>query len=130
MHPDTQLDLAPPATDELAEVAPELAPVNTDEPAAPLSPRLEGDLVVGHGDEIRAVLLALVEGGGDGSEPPSGEAAPAIELDLSGVTAIDTAGLQLLVAARRSAANRGRELRFVTPSEPVRHVFDLLGSIQ
>lgn len=42
---------------------------------------------------------------------PSG-AAPPSQLDLSGVTAIDSAGLQILVALRREAARAGGELRY------------------
>lgn len=50
-----------------------------------------------------------------------------IEVALSSVTSIDAAGLQLLLAARRAATARGRELRFTDPSEPVRHLFDRIG---
>lgn len=37
-------------------------------------------------------------------------------IDASEVTAVDTAGLQLLLAARISAQRAGRELHFMTPS--------------
>lgn len=48
-------------------------------------------------------------------------AAPgALELDLTGVAAIDTAGLQLLLAAQRSATAQGRQLGLGAPSEAVR----------
>ncbi len=40
-------------------------------------------------------------------------------LDLAGVTACDTAGLQLLCAARKSALSAGRKWRLANPSEPV-----------
>ncbi len=46
-------------------------------------------------------------------------------LDLSEVTEIDTAGLQLLVLARSVAAACGRELRLVRPSSAVREVLAL-----
>lgn len=135
MRPDTQLDLTPPETDDLTEVAPELAPADLPPPDA-VTPRLEGELVVAHGDEVRAALLALLDGagetdgGGAGAEA-AGEGAPEpIDLDLSGVTAIDTAGLQLLLSARRSAERRQRLLRFVSPSEPVRHVLELAGGMR
>ncbi|MEV4141707.1 STAS domain-containing protein [Dactylosporangium sp. NPDC049742] len=49
--------------------------------------------------------------------------APA-ELDLSGVTELDTAGLQILLAARREAEQRGTTLTFHDPSGPVRSVFE------
>jgi anti-sigma B factor antagonist len=49
----------------------------------------------------------------------------ATELDLSGVVEIDTAGLQLLLAARRHAADGGRELKVTNPSRPVSDVLEL-----
>jgi anti-anti-sigma factor len=48
-------------------------------------------------------------------------------LDLSEVTEIDTAGLQLLLAARRQAADGGRELLVVEPSRAVRSAIELCG---
>jgi anti-sigma B factor antagonist len=46
-------------------------------------------------------------------------------LDLSEVTEIDTAGLQLLLTARRLAANDGRELLLIDPSRAVRSALEL-----
>ncbi len=46
-------------------------------------------------------------------------------LDLSQVTEFDTAGLQLLLAARRQAQAEGRTLRLVTPAPAVREVLEL-----
>ncbi len=52
---------------------------------------------------------------------------PATELlDLSGVTEFDTAGLQLLLVARRKAAAMGRELHIAAVSPAVADVLDLL----
>ncbi len=45
--------------------------------------------------------------------------------DLSAVPEIDTAGLQLLLLARREAAAVGREFRILEPSECVREVLSL-----
>jgi anti-sigma B factor antagonist len=47
-------------------------------------------------------------------------------LDLSKVSEIDTAGLQILLVARRHVAALGRELRIVSPSPSVRGVMELL----
>jgi anti-sigma B factor antagonist len=47
------------------------------------------------------------------------------ELDLSGVIELDTAGLQLLLAARRHATDNGRELQVSNPSRPVLDVLEL-----
>ena len=47
------------------------------------------------------------------------------ELDLSGIIELDTAGLQLLLMARRHAATCGRDLRIVNPSRVVADVLEL-----
>ena len=49
----------------------------------------------------------------------------AATLDLSRVSAIDTAGLQLLMVARQQARDGGRELRIRNPSQVVSEVLDL-----
>jgi len=53
------------------------------------------------------------------------EATDATKLDLSGVVEIDTAGLQLLLMARRYADDAGRKLRVSNPSRPVSDVLEL-----
>jgi len=49
----------------------------------------------------------------------------AIGIDLSRVVDFDTAGLQLLLAARRHASASGRELRVINPSRAVSDVLEL-----
>jgi len=49
-----------------------------------------------------------------------------MELDLSGVTEIDSAGLQLLMAMKSEAHRLHHEVRFVRHSQPVLQVFELL----
>ncbi|MCE5233865.1 MAG: STAS domain-containing protein [Mizugakiibacter sp.] len=49
-----------------------------------------------------------------------------IEVDLSAVTELDTAGLQLLLLAKRSAQARQGDLRIVAHSPAVGEVFALL----
>ena len=51
--------------------------------------------------------------------------AEAAALDLSRVTEIDTAGLQLLLVARRHARDGGRELRIKNPSQVVSEMLEL-----
>lgn len=51
----------------------------------------------------------------------------AAELDLSAVSECDTAGVQLLVAARRQARARGTALALHNPSEPVREALQRYG---
>ncbi|HEY0923071.1 STAS domain-containing protein [Rheinheimera pacifica] len=48
-----------------------------------------------------------------------------LELNLSQVSDIDSAGLQLLMAAKRQVANRGAVLRLTGHSPAVLEVFDL-----
>ena len=50
----------------------------------------------------------------------------ALELDLSGVTEMDTAGLQAMFMAKRRAAAEGVQLTIVGHSQAVLHVLDLL----
>ena len=49
----------------------------------------------------------------------------ASELDLSGVVEFDTAGLQVLLIARRYTRDAGRDLRVHKPSRPVADVLEL-----
>lgn len=49
----------------------------------------------------------------------------AAPLDLSGVTEFDTAGLQMLLAARRFCGAQGRSLSLVEPSPVVQDVLQL-----
>ena len=49
----------------------------------------------------------------------------AIQLDLSRVVELDTAGLQLLLTARRYATDAGRELSVTNPSRVVADVLEL-----
>ncbi|QHJ01424.1 STAS domain-containing protein [Xylophilus rhododendri] len=51
----------------------------------------------------------------------------ALEIDLSEVSEIDSAGLQLIAAAQASAAARAAPLRLLAPSPAVRELFELLG---
>jgi anti-anti-sigma regulatory factor len=48
------------------------------------------------------------------------------EIDLSGVTEIDTAGVQLLMMAKKVARSQERELRLVAHSARVIEAFELL----
>lgn len=50
--------------------------------------------------------------------------ASALELDLSQVGAVDTAGLQLLILAKREASQQGKALSIVAHSPAVRQTID------
>ena len=66
--------------------------------------KIEGELTIQTAADRRAALLAMIESE-SGSEPGS-----ELVLDLSGVTELDTAGLQLLLLVQREAAALGGRL--------------------
>lgn len=75
---------------------------------------IQGELSIYRATELkRALLAALTE-------------AASLDIDLSGVTEIDTAGLQLLMLAKKTAQAQQRELRLVAHSPAVTDVFELL----
>ena len=75
--------------------------------------RIDGELTIYRALELKQTLLDTVE------------AQPKVELDLSAVTEIDTAGLQLLMLAKRAAQAAQRELRLVGHSPAVLDVLQL-----
>jgi anti-sigma B factor antagonist len=81
------------------------------------SMKIEGELTIYRAAELREVLKGALS------------AAPArceFEIDLSDVSEMDSAGVQLLLAARRTARATGRELRIVAPSRAVVEVLGIL----
>ena len=76
---------------------------------------VEGELTIYRAAELKPALLDAVRA----------SAAPA--LDLSAVTEFDSAGLQLLLMARREAQRLGKPLHVAGASPAVREVFALLG---
>jgi len=76
---------------------------------------VEGEMTIYRAAELKPALLAAVHA----PEAPA--------LDLSAVTEFDSAGLQLLLVARREAARLGRQLPVTAASPAVREVFALLG---
>lgn len=84
---------------------------NAASPAATL--RLEGEMNIYHVNEIKAQVLDAL----DGPSP--------LEVDLSGITEVDTAGLQLLILAKREAARLDKNVRFTGHSPAVLEVMDL-----
>ena len=73
--------------------------------------RIEGELTIFRAAELKPWLLA----------EPMAQA-----IDLSGVTALDTAGVQLLMLAKKTALATQRELSLVAHSPAVIEVFELL----
>ena len=73
--------------------------------------RIEGELTIFRAMELKPELLT----------DPLPE-----EINLAGVTEIDTAGVQLLMLAKRTALAQQRELHLVAHSPAVIEVFELL----
>jgi len=74
---------------------------------------IEGEFTIFTAQELREQLLAAL---GEGDE---------IEVDLARVTDMDSAGVQLMVAAKREAADGGKTLRFSGHSPAVVDTLDL-----
>ncbi|MGC4077870.1 MAG: STAS domain-containing protein [Rubrivivax sp.] len=77
---------------------------------------IEGELTIYRAAELRETLLAALAAAPDGD----------LTLDLSAVTEFDSAGVQLLMAAKKSAEARGRGLRLVRHSPSVLDGFQVL----
>ena len=75
---------------------------------------LEGDLTIYHADEIRQRLIDIIQG------------ESRLDLDLSQVMDIDSAGLQVLLLAKREALATGKEMRIVAHSPAVQELLDFL----
>ncbi|MDI1246625.1 MAG: STAS domain-containing protein [Rhodoferax sp.] len=73
--------------------------------------RIEGELTIFRAMELKPVLLATP---------------PVDEIDLSGVTELDTAGVQLLMLAKNTALAAQRDVKLVAHSPAVIEVFELL----
>ena len=78
---------------------------------------LDGNLTIYEAPAIKDSLVAALN-----------ESA-ALELDLSQVGEIDTAGFQLLVMAKREAGRQGKTLSLVAHSAAVREVLDFFNMV-
>ncbi|UUX94540.1 lipid asymmetry maintenance protein MlaB [Aquabacterium sp. J223] len=76
--------------------------------------RVDGEMTIYRAAELKPQLMAALD------------QAPAVALDLRGVAEIDTAGVQLLLLARRTAVERQRALHLVNPSTAVMDALRLL----
>jgi len=73
--------------------------------------KVEGELTIFRASELKPVLLAN----------PAAD-----EIDLSGVTDLDTAGVQLLMLAKKTALAQQRDIKLTSHSPAVLDVFELL----
>ena len=72
-----------------------------------------GEMTIQTAAERKAELLALLE------------SAAEVEVVLTDVTELDTAGLQVLMMLRREAAHLGKSLRLVSPNKVVTDVLEI-----
>ena len=77
--------------------------------------RVMGEMTIYHAAEMKGKLL------------PCLDKCTEVEIDLSEVSEMDTAGFQLLLLAKREAANAGKPLRLVAHSPATLEVLDLFG---
>ena len=73
---------------------------------------LDGPMTIYNAAEIKAQIISGMQ------------SAHIVELDLSHVSEMDTAGFQLLVMAKRESQRKGHTLRIVAHSPAVREVID------
>ncbi|OIN92546.1 MAG: anti-anti-sigma factor [Comamonadaceae bacterium CG1_02_60_18] len=73
--------------------------------------KIEGELTIFRAMELKPALLATP---------------PVDEIDLSGVTDLDTAGVQLLMLAKKTALAQQRDVKLTGHSPAVLDVFELL----
>ncbi len=76
---------------------------------------IEGELTVFTAHDIKTSVLAAMSTEGS------------LHIDLSEVSECDGAGMQLLLAARHEAAQRGGALHLTSPSSQVMAVLQLVG---
>lgn len=74
---------------------------------------IEGEMTIYRASELKSTIL------------PHLSQADEIEIDLSKVQEIDSAGLQLLIATKLEAVAHDKKLRFVGHSKPVLEALDL-----
>ena len=79
--------------------------------------RIDGELTIYRAAELCDALKTVMAGVPGGHE---------LEVDLSDVTEMDSAGVQLLVAAKKTARASGRELHVTGRSPAVEEVFGTL----
>lgn len=75
--------------------------------------KMEGELTIYQASEIRQELIGHLA---DCDE---------MEIDLAGVVEMDTAGCQLLLAAKHEGLQQGKSVRFVSHSQAALEIIDL-----
>lgn len=81
-------------------------------PSRPLC--IEGEMTIYQAADLKQTLAAALQ------------QCEVLEIDLSAVSEIDTAGIQLLIATKKAAQAGGKELRLIAHSDAVLEAFELL----
>ncbi len=76
--------------------------------------RIDGDMTIYRASELKHDLIERLDG------------AHALDIDLSGITELDCAGVQLLMLAKKTAQEKRCVLRFLAHSPAVLEVFEQL----
>lgn len=79
--------------------------------------RLSGDFILSQADEVRELLLDALSGCRE------------VEIDLSQISDMDSAGLQLLIMAKRWAAAGQKNLRLTGHSEVVIDILETVNLV-
>jgi anti-sigma B factor antagonist len=74
---------------------------------------LAGEMTIYQAAEIKQPLVAMLQARHD------------LEIDLSGIIEIDTAGVQLLILIKKEADRAGKKLRLVSHSQAVLEMMNL-----
>jgi anti-sigma B factor antagonist len=80
----------------------------------PFTLRIDGEMSIYRAAELKTVLLDALERSVE------------LDIDLSAVSEIDTAGVQLLMLAGKAAQEKQQSLRLIAPSPAVVDVFEML----
>ncbi len=75
---------------------------------------IEGEMTIYQAAEQHSQIQAALQAGDQ------------LEINLAGVTELDTAGVQVLMMAKKTAQRDGRRLQLVAHSAAVQDVFELL----
>ncbi|MRW90919.1 STAS domain-containing protein [Duganella sp. FT80W] len=75
---------------------------------------LDGELTIYRAADVKVIVLEALR------------KTRVLEIDLSGVIELDTAGLQVLMLAKQTAAADQRELRLLQHSPAVLEIFEML----
>jgi len=84
-----------------------------------ITARVTGEVDLATASDLRQRLEAVIDAG-------TGN----LEIDLSGVTFLDSSGLLVLLAARQGLHDTSRRLTVLNPSRAVHRVFELSGLIE